>query len=221
MKILLVEDEKKLAQSLKKGLQEVSCTVDEASNGDDGLYLAGSGSYDAVILDIQLPGLSGLEVLKRLREKNIQTPVLFLTARGSVQEKVQGLNLGADDYLVKPFSFSELLARLHAIRRRKSGQVQPSLDAGGLTLNLLTREVIRNGRKIDLRPKEFSILQMLLENKGRVVTRTLLLEQVWDYAFLSASNVIDVHMKRLREKVDQPGEPPLIKTIKGVGYCIE
>ncbi len=220
MKILIIEDEKKLADSLRKGLQEQAFAADVVYDGEDGLLMAQSKGYDAIILDVLLPKRNGFEIVESLRKQKINTPILLLTAKDSVADRVKGLNLGADDYLCKPFAFSELLARLQAIQRRKSGHESPILSIEDLSLNLLTREVKRANRKIELRPKEFAILQHLAENRGRVVTRSLLMEKVWDYAFASSSNVIDVHMKRLREKIDAEEETKLIRTVKGVGYTL-
>jgi heavy metal response regulator len=220
MRILVVEDEKKLANSIRKGLREASFAVDVAYEGEVGLELAEESVYDLIILDITLPKKDGFEIVEALRRKKNQTPVIFLSAKQSVEDRVKGLNLGADDYLPKPFSFPELLARVRALGRRKSGHADLTIKVCDLTLNLATREVRRGERKIDLRPKEFSILQYLMENAGRVITRTMLMNHVWDYSFESASNVIDVHVRRLREKIDLPKEKKLIATTRGVGYRI-
>lgn len=221
MRILIIEDQKKLALSLKKGLEEQSYAVDVAYDGVEGLEFTESVAYDCIILDVLLPKMDGLEVLKKIRDSSSHMPVLILSAKGSLEDRVRGLDLGGDDYLVKPFSFTELLARIRAIHRRKSGAPQNILKIDDLTMNLATREVIRGGQKIDLRPKEFAILQHLMENKGRVMTRSVMMEHIWDYSAITGSNVIDVHIKRLREKIDSDFERKLIKTIKGVGYSID
>ncbi len=221
MKILIIEDQKKLAESLRKGFEEQSFVVDTAYDGNSGFEMAESGTYSVIILDVLLPGIDGFEILKRLRARSVHTPVLFLTAKGAVEDRIRGLDLGGDDYLVKPFSFTELLARIRAIHRRKSGTDQSILKIEDLTVNLLTREVLRGDCKIELRPKEFAILQYLLENKGRVMTRMVMMEHLWDYSAITGSNVIDVHVKRLREKIDSNFNRKLIKTVKGVGYAIE
>lgn len=221
MRILIIEDQKKLAQSLKKGLEEQAYAVDLVHDGKDGLDMAESGTYDVIILDILLPGMDGFEILKTLRRHSNPIPVLILSAKGALEDRIRGFDLGGDDYLIKPFSFTELLARIRAIHRRKNGQDQVMLNLHNLTVNLATREVIRGDQKIDLRPKEFAILQHLLENKGRVITRSVMMEHIWDYSAITGSNVIDVHIKRLREKLDSGFDRKLIKTIKGVGYSIE
>lgn len=220
MKILIIEDEVKLAQSLRKGLTEQSFVVDVVHSGDEGLDLALTGNYSAILLDVSLPQKDGFQILKELRQRSIHTPVLFLTAKDAITDRVQGLNLGADDYIVKPFAFSELLARIQAVCRRKGPYEGMRLQVADLELDLSHREVARGGQKIDLRPKEFSILQYLMENQGRVVTRAMLTERIWDYSFVSGSNVIDVHVKRLREKIDAQFPKKLIKTVKGVGYIL-
>jgi len=221
MRVLVVEDEKKLVESLKKGLAEHAYAVDAAYNGEDGLLLAGMNPYDVIILDISLPKMDGFEVVRNIRKKQIKTPVLFLTARQEVEDRVKGLDLGADDYLCKPFAFSELLARIRAIKRRRREAAESNLSVEDLILDPLSRKVTRGGRAVELRPKEFAILQYLMENQGRVMTRTMIMENIWDYSFASASNVIDVHLKRLREKINEGQEQKLIRTIKGAGYTLD
>lgn len=221
MRILVIEDEKKLVESLKKGLAEHAYAVDAAYDGEEGLLLAEMNPYDVIVLDISLPKMDGFEVVKSLRKKKIATPVLFLTAKQDVEDRVKGLDLGADDYLCKPFAFSELLARIRAIKRRRREGVESSLTAGDLVLDPLSRRVTRGGRAIELRPKEFAILQYFMENQGRVVTRTMIMESIWDYSFASASNVVDVHVKRLREKINEEHEHKMIRTVKGAGYILE
>ncbi|MFT5207160.1 MAG: DNA-binding response OmpR family regulator [Candidatus Omnitrophota bacterium] len=218
MRLLIVEDEKKLAQSLKRGLREESYAVDICFDGAEGLYMAQNESYDAIILDVLLPKMNGFDLLKNLRAGGDQTPTIILTARDSIQDRVHGLNIGADDYLNKPFAFSELLARIRAIHRRHSGQINNVLTFKDIHMDVLTRTVTREDKVIELRPKEFAILQFLLENPNKTITRTMISEKVWDYSFNVASNVIDVHVKHLREKIDTDISHKLITTIKGVGY---
>jgi two-component system OmpR family response regulator len=221
MKILIVEDDRETASYLLKGLCESGYTVDRAGDGRDGLYLASSGGYDAIVLDRMLPGMDGLAMLGALRAAEIRTPALILSALGQVDDRVRGLRAGADDYLVKPFAFSELLARLEALLRR--GARSPSatvLRVGDLELDLLTRTVKRRGKPIELLPREFRLLEYLMRNAGHVVTRTMLLEHVWDYHFDPQTNVIDVHISRLRQKIDKSFDRPLLHTVRGAGYCL-
>lgn len=221
MRILLVEDEKKVARFIQVGLGQEQYAVDIAKDGREGLHLAESIDYDLIILDLMLPGIPGLELLKRLRAKRQTTPVLILTARGDVNDKVAGLDAGANDYLVKPFAFAELSARIRALLRRETGQSGAVLHYADLEIDMIARTVKRAGREIDLKPKEFSLLEYLLRNAGRAVTRTMILEHVWDIHFDSISNVVDVHINSLRNKLDKDFPPPLIHTIRGVGYILK
>jgi len=221
MKLLVVEDDRETASYLHKGLSESGYVVDRAGDGREGLFLASSGGYDAIVLDRMLPGMDGLAVLGALRAAGIRTPALILSALGSVDDRVKGLRAGSDDYLVKPFAFSELLARIEALLRR--GTVMPAattLRVADLELNLLTRTVKRAGKPIDLLPREFRLLEYLMRNAGHVVTRTMLLEHVWDYHFDPQTNVIDVHVSRLRQKIDKSFERPLLHTVRGAGYSL-
>ncbi|MGH7053064.1 MAG: winged helix-turn-helix domain-containing protein [Stellaceae bacterium] len=221
MKILIVEDDRETASYLGKGLGESGYTVDRAGDGRDGLYLASSGGYDAIVLDRMLPGMDGLAMLGALRAAEIRTPALILSALGQVHDRVRGLRAGADDYLVKPFAFSELLARLEALLRRGAGAPSATgLRVGDLELDLLTRTVKRQGKPIELLPREFRLLEYLMRNAGHVVTRTMLLEHVWDYHFDPQTNVIDVHISRLRQKIDKNFDHPLLHTVRGAGYCL-
>jgi len=221
MRILLVEDDRSAARFIKKGLNEKGYAVDAVVDGEEGLYQASTGAYDLIILDVMLPELNGFEVLKGIRKHGIVTPVIFLTARDDTADVVHGLELGADDYLVKPFSFSELLARIKAVLRRGEKDAASSrLAVADLVLNLLSRTAERGGRMIELSGREFSLLEYLMRNAGQVLTRTMILEQVWGYDFDTASNIIDVHINRLRAKIDKDHEVKLIKTVKGVGYVL-
>lgn len=221
-KILLVEDDSTTADFIVKGLSEQGFAVDHAKNGRDGLFHATDGSYEAIILDRMLPGMDGMAVLSAVRAAGISTPVIILSARGAVEDRVAGLTAGSDDYLTKPFAFAELLARLRLlIRRASSGSssaVETVLTCQDLEMDLLSRKVKRNGRLLDLQPREFRLLEYLMRHKEQVVTRTMLLEGVWDYHFDPGTNVIDVHVSRLRKKIDGEGEPPLIHTVRGAGY---
>ena len=221
MRILIVEDESKTATYLKKGLSENGFVVDTASEGDSGLRLAESNEYDLIILDVMLPKEDGWTILSEIRRRGKQTPVLFLTARDSVQDRVKGLELGADDYLVKPFAFSELLARVRTILRRGPTRQPETLQIADLEIDLLKHKATRSGKKLDLTPKEFALLSLLVRRSGEVISRTLIAEQVWDMNFDSDTNVVDVAVRRLRSKVDDPFERKLIQTVRGVGYVIE
>ena len=221
MKILIVEDERKTAAYLKRGLEENGFVVDLAENGEDGVHLARTQAYELIILDVLLPGRDGWSVIAELRRQEISTPVLFLTARDSVRDRVKGLELGADDYLVKPFDFSELLARTRSILRRGPARRTPVLALGDLELDLGRHRARRGGRALDLTPKEFQLLSFLLQRSGEVLSRTLIAEQVWDINFESDSNVVEVHVRRLRSKVDDPFDKKLIHTVRGVGYVLE
>jgi two-component system OmpR family response regulator len=221
MRLLVVEDDQETAAYMSKGLGEAGYTVDHAANGRDGLFLATSGSFDAIIMDRMLPGLDGLAVLQALRAAKIGTPVLILSALGQVDDRVKGLKAGGDDYLSKPFAFSELLARIEALMRRRDAQsVETRLSVGDLEVDLLTRQVRRGGKPIELQPREFRLLEYLMRHAGQVVTRTMLLEGVWDYHFDPQTNVIDVHISRLRQKLDKGFDKPLLHTMRGAGYSI-
>ena len=221
MKLLVVEDDRETAAYLVKGLAESGYTVDHADDGRDGLFLATSGNYDAMVLDRMLPGLDGLALLGAVRGGGIRTPALILSALGSVDERVNGLRAGGDDYLVKPFAFSELLARIEALSRRGGSPASVTrLRVADLELDLLARSVKRGDKPIDLLPREFQLLEYLMRNAGHVVTRTMLLENVWDYHFDPQTNVIDVHISRLRQKIDKNFAHPLLHTVRGAGYCL-
>ena len=222
MRILLVEDDQKTADFISRGLKEAGYAVDHANDGEKGMALASVATYDAMIVDIMLPKLDGLGMITKLREKRINTPVLILSAKRSVEDRVKGLQKGGDDYLVKPFSFSELLARVQALIRRSSASVEPAvLKAGDLEVDLLKHEVTRAGRKISLQPREFSLLEYLMYNKGRILSKTMILEHIWDYSFDPQTNVVDVLICRLRNKVDRDFPEKLIHTIRSVGYVIK
>lgn len=220
MRILVVEDEAKTREYLRKGLVENGFIVDVAANGLDGQHLAVTGDYDLIILDVMLPGRDGWQILTELRNVK-ETPVLFLTARDKVDDRVKGLNLGADDYLIKPFAFSELLARIRTLLRRGKTHAPEVMQIADLEVNLLQRKVWRAGRRIDLTAKEFALLSLLLRRRGEPMSRTLIAEQVWDWNFDSDTNVVDVAIKRLRAKVDDAFDRKLIHSIRGVGYVLE
>jgi two-component system copper resistance phosphate regulon response regulator CusR len=221
MRILVVEDEPKTAAYLRKGLSESGYTVDAAGRGDDGLFLAQTADYDLVILDVMLPGKDGWQVLSEMRRSGSQTPVLFLTARDEVEDRVRGLELGADDYLVKPFAFSELLARVHSILRRGSGRQPDIIRVADLEIDMPRHKVTRSGKRIELTPKEFALLALLARRTGEVLPRTLITEKVWDMNFDSDTNIVEVAIRRLRSKLDDSFETKLIHTIRGVGYVLE
>ncbi|MFQ5988597.1 MAG: winged helix-turn-helix domain-containing protein [Candidatus Methylomirabilales bacterium] len=221
MRVLVVEDEKKLSSFIKKGLEEEGNAVDVAPDGEEGLAMALDGVHDLIILDIQLPRLDGLSVLQELRKKKVSTPVLLLTVRATIEDKVLGLDAGADDYLTKPFAFQELLARVRALLRRRGDTESPVLQVADLTLDPARRLVTRSGEKIDLTPKEFTLLAYFIRNPGRVLTRTMISEHVWDYDFDTMTNVIDVYVNYLRKKIDAGREPKLIHTVRGVGYMLK
>ncbi len=218
MKILLVEDETEIGTLVRDGLTGEGFTVDYCEDGDSGMEHARTKSYDAVVLDVMLPGRSGLEILKKIREDHNNVPVIIITARGESDDRIQGLNLGADDYLPKPFYVEELVARLRAIWRRSSDSNMSLLSVGTLSANLMSREVQRSGEAIDMTPKEFALLAFLMRSPGRVLTRTQILEGVWGYHFDPGTNLVDVYIRRLRTKIDLEGEMPLIQTLRGVGY---
>lgn len=221
MRILVVEDEAKTADYLRKGLSESGFVVDVARQGDDGLHLAMTEYYDLIVLDVQLPGRDGWSILQSLRRAGRQSPVLFLTASDTVADRVKGLDLGADDYLVKPFAFSELLARVHSILRRGPARQPETLRVSDLELNLPHHKATRDGRRLDLTPKEFALLSLLARRKGEVLSRTLIAELVWEMHFDSDTNVVDVAVRRLRSKVDDPYPQKLIRTVRGVGYVLD
>ncbi len=221
MKLLIVEDETKTGDYLRQGLSEAGFVVDLTRDGLDGLQLALSGEYDLIVLDVMLPSLDGWRVLKRLRHEGRETPVLFLTARDEVDDRVRGLELGADDYLVKPFAFSELLARVRTLLRRGRSKEPEVLKVADLELDVLRRRVTRGGNRIDLTAKEFALLELLLRRQSEVLPRSLIASQVWDMNFDSDTNVIEVAVRRLRAKVDEPFEPKLIRTVRGMGYVLE
>ncbi len=221
MNILIVEDDRQTASFIQKGLMESGYVVDHAADGEDGLHFALNGAYDALIVDRMLPKRDGLSIIKQLRLQGMQTPVLILSALGEVDSRVEGLRAGGDDYLVKPYAFSELLARLQALlRRTQPVQEQTILKVRDLEMDLLKRRVTRNGVVINLQPREFNLLEYLMRHAGQVVTRTMLLEKVWDYHFDPQTNVIDVHVSRLRSKIDKDFDTPLLHTIRGAGYLL-
>jgi two-component system, OmpR family, response regulator len=221
-KILVVEDDAETRAYVAKGLGELGHVVDQSADGRDGFFMASDGSYDLVILDRMLPALDGMGVLKALRAANVSTPVLILSALGSVDDRIAGLEGGSDDYLVKPFAFSELAARANVLFRRadtrNGGQPETQISVGALEIDLLARSVRRGGRLIDLKPREYALLEYFARNAGRIVTRTMLLEQVWNYHFDPATNVIDVHVSRLRRKLDEGFDATLLHTVRGAGY---
>jgi len=222
MKILLVEDDKGIAGIVKKGLLENSYSVDVAFDGEEGLRLALHKKYDLILLDVMLPKMDGREVLNRIRKLDVQVPVIFLTVKDSESDIVQGLNLGADDYLGKPFSFNELMARIRAILRRgKKETVSSKLHVANLILELDGHRVFRDKVGIELTPKEYSLLEFLMRHSGHIITRTMISEKIWDYDFDPSTNVIDVHVSHLRNKIDKDFEPKLLHTIKGIGYVFE
>jgi two-component system, OmpR family, response regulator len=224
VKLLVIEDDKDVASFVKNGLEQAGYTVDCTDNGKDGLFLATTEAYDALIVDRMLPGVDGLTIIRTMRASEIRTPALVLSALGEVDDRVSGLKAGGDDYLVKPFAFVELQARIEALLRRQrgdSGTQQAVLRVGNLTMDLLRREVERAGRKIELQPREFMLLEYLMRHAGQVVTRTMLLEAVWSYHFDPQTNVIDVHISRLRNKIDKDFSRPLLHTVRGAGYRLD
>jgi len=221
MRILVVEDEKKVASFIKRGLEEEFFSVDAVYNGRDGLEFATTEEYDLIILDVMIPFMDGITLTKELRKRKIQTPVLFLTVKDSLNDKIEGLDAGADDYLTKPFAFEELTARVRAILRRKENQKSTILTAADLKLDLIAHTVFRNNQEIILTQKEFSILEYLLRNKNRIVSRIKLIEHVYDYHFDSETNIVDVYINKLRSKVDQGYDKKLIQTARGSGYILK
>ena len=220
MKLLVIEDEAKIASLLKKGLQEQGFEVDISGDGEDGLERATKTPYDAIVIDIMLPKRDGLSVLKTLRTRKVTAPVMIITARGDVNERVEGLNLGADDYMAKPFSMDEVVARIRALVRRVTGETITLYKVGDLVMNLVTREILRGSRRINLTVREFRLLEHLMRLPGQVVTRTQLIERVWEYHFDPGTNLVDVYIQRLRRKIDDDEEVRLIHTVRGVGYCV-
>lgn len=221
MRILLIEDDRTIAGFIEKGLREAGFAVDTRYDGTEGLHLGLSESYDAAVVDIMLPGMDGLQLIEKLRQNGINTPVLILSARQSVDDRIQGLQRGGDDYMIKPFSFSELLARIQALIRRDQKSTQPtSLTVGDLEMDLLKHEVVRGGEKIELPAKEYSLLELMLRNPGTVLSKTTILERVYDYNFDPQTNVVDVLVCRLRTKVDKDFDRKMIHTVRGMGYVL-
>jgi two-component system OmpR family response regulator len=222
MRILLIEDDQKIASFIVKGLKAAGYAVDHASDGEEGLHLVLNEPYDGAIVDIMLPKLDGLKVIERMRKEKVNTPVIILSAKGSVDDRVRGLQKGGDDYLTKPFAFSELLARVQALLRRASSALEPTrLAMGDLSIDLLTREVARGGEKIELQPLEFSLLEYLMRHSGRVISKTMIMEHVWDYNFDPQTNVVEVRISRLRDKIDRGFDRKLVHTVRGVGYVLK
>jgi two-component system OmpR family response regulator len=221
MKLLLIEDDDVTAGHIIKGLRQHGHVVDHATNGRDGLFLAAGENYDVMIIDRMLPGLDGLGIVKTIRAAGVNTPVLFLTTLGGIDDRVEGLEAGGDDYLIKPFSFAELNARVNALGRRAPlNEIQTFLKVGDLELDLLKRSVARDGNRIELQPQEFKLLEYLMRHAGRIVTRTMLLENVWEFHFDPQTTVVETHISRLRSKIDQGFKKPLLHTVRGSGYCI-
>src|ERR1700680_1743293 len=222
MRILVVEDDNKIGSFVLKGLRQAGFAVDRAADGETGLDLVLTRAYDAAVIDIMLPKRDGLNVIEELRRQKVNTPLIILSAKRSVDERIRGLQAGGDDYLTKPFAFSELLARVQALIRRSTGTVAPtSLSVGDLSLDLLTRETMRAGKKIDLQPREFMLLEYLMRNAGKVISKTMILEHVWDYSFDPQTNVVDVLVCRLRNKIDKDVATKMIQTVRGVGYVLK
>ena len=221
MRLLVVEDEKKVGSFIKKGLEEEGYAVDVARDGEEGLMIALERVHDLIILDISLPKMDGLQVLKTLRQKKVPTPILLLTVRATIEDKVIGLDAGADDYLTKPFAFQELVARVRALLRRQAKAEPAILQFSDLTLDPARRIVLRKGEKIDLTSKEFALLEYFMHNPGRVLTRTMIIEHIWNYDFDTMTNLVDVYVNYLRKKIDAGREPKLIHTVRGVGYVLK
>jgi DNA-binding response OmpR family regulator len=221
MRILVVDDDRRLSAVIKRGLLEEAYAVDLAYDGEEGEYMAEVNPYDLIILDIMLPGKDGIEICRDLRAKKVNTPILMLTAKDTVEDRVKGLDVGADDYLVKPFAFNELLARVRAMLRREGMSKSPELRVGDLTLDTLTRQVRRGERPVELTTKEYVILEYFMRHPNVVVTRTMIEEHAWDYDFDSLSNLVDVYIRRLRRKIDNEGEDSLIQTVRGAGYRLK
>ncbi len=222
MRILLIEDDQKIVSFIMKGLKAAGYAVDHAADGEEGLHLALVEPYDTIIIDLMLPKRDGLSVIEMLRKEKVNTPIIILSAKDSIDDRVKGLQIGSDDYLTKPFSFSELLARVQALIRRASGAAEPTrLSLGDLSMDLLTREVMRAEKKIELQPLEFSLLEYLMRNAGRVVSKIMIMEHVWDYNFDPQTNVVEVRVSRLRDKIDKGFDAKLIHTVRGVGYVLK
>jgi two-component system OmpR family response regulator len=222
MRVLLIEDDLKTAAFISKGLKEAGFAVDHVTDGESGLRMASEEPYDAAIVDVMLPKMDGLALIESLRRQEIKTPVIILSAKRSVNDRVKGLQTGSDDYLTKPFAFSELLARVQGLIRRSSGVSEPtSLTVADLSIDLLTREVVREGEKIDLQPREFALLEYLMRNQGKVVSKTMIIEHVWNYNFDPQTNVVEARICRLRDKIDKGFGAKLIHTIRGVGYVLK
>ncbi len=222
MRLLVAEDDPVIADFVAQGLREAGYAVDVAATGTEALRLASGGGHDAAVIDVMLPGLDGLSLIEQLRAKKIQTPVLILSARHSVDDRVKGLQAGGDDYLTKPFAFAELLARVQALLRRAGATTEPTrLVVGDLSLDLLSRKVVRAGRAIDLRPREFALLEYLMRHPGRVLSKTMILSHVWGYSFDPGTNVVDVLVSRLRDKIDEGFDPKMIHTVRGAGYVLK
>jgi two-component system, OmpR family, response regulator len=222
MRLLMVEDDVKIAQFVSKGLKEAGFAVDHMANGEDGLHMALTESYDIAVIDLMLPKTDGLTLIEEMRKNKINTPVLILSAKRTVDDRVKGLQIGGDDYLTKPFAFSELLARVQALIRRAAGTSNPSeILVGDLVLNVQSRKVFRAGQKIDLKPLEFSLLEYLMRNAGQVVSKTMIMEHVWDYHFNPQTNVVEARICCLRDKIDRNFENKMIHTIRGVGYVLK
>ncbi|QNL19129.1 response regulator transcription factor [Hyphobacterium sp. CCMP332] len=222
MRILIIEDDREAANYIRKGLKESGHVVDHAADGEEGLAMGRSAEYDILVVDRMLPKLDGLSVIESLRDEGVSSPVLILSALGEVDHRVEGLKAGGDDYLVKPYAFAELLARVEALARRRDPEaVRTKLVVGDLEMDLLARTVVRGGEEILLQPREFRLLEFLMKHSGQVVTRTMLLEKVWDYHFDPQTNVIDVHISRLRSKIDKPFDDALLHTVRGAGYRLQ
>jgi DNA-binding response OmpR family regulator len=222
MRVLIVEDDQEIASFIIKGLKQEGFAVDHSADGEDGLHMALTETYDAAIIDIMLPKLDGLSIIETLRQRHINIPVLILSAKRTVDDRVRGIQKGGDDYLVKPFAFSELLVRVQALIRRSSGAVEPSsLTVGDLSVDLLKRDVSRAGKKIELQPREFALLEYLVRNANRPVSKTMILEHIWDFHFDPQTNVVDVLICRLRSKVDKDFPEKMVKTVRGVGYVLK
>ena len=221
MRLLVIEDEQKVANFIKQGLEEEGYAVDHAADGASGLQMALEGLHDVIVLDVMLPKLDGLSVLQQLRQETITTPVLLLTVRATIEDKVLGLDAGADDYLTKPFAFEEFVARVRALLRRRAETAPPVLQVADLTLDPARRVVSRGDQKIELTPREFALLDYFMRNPDRVLTRTMIANRVWDYSFDAATNVIDVYVNYLRKKIDTGHEPKLLHTVRGVGYVLK
>ncbi len=222
MHILMIEDDKQISSYVSKGLSQAGFTVDAVATGDEGYHMAAGAAYDAMIVDIMLPGMDGITVIEKLRGQRILTPVIILSAKNSIDDKIRGLKSGGDDYLTKPFSFSELLVRLQSlIRRSNLGRPVSELSVGDLSMDLLSRQVTRNGNSIDLQPREFALLEYLMRNAGNVVSKTMILEHVWDYNFDPQTNVVDVLVHRLRSKLDKDFPDKILHTVRGVGYVLK